>query len=144
MLKLGLTYRKITPARRIVNYLWVNWFLIELLSDSSYTWFKNSLIADKIFQEAYWHLKLLSYFYVFWNNLVFFSSKCYWLVHLAQFWYYPDWFPWCLLGWKHHVKSVKIRSFFWSVFSRIQSKYEKIRTRKNLVFGHFLHSENYY
>ena len=30
----------------------------------------------------------------------------------------------------HSVKSVQIRSFFWSVFSRI-------RTRKSSVFGHF-------
>ena len=37
----------------------------------------------------------------------------------------------------HCVKSAQIRSFFWSVFSRIQSKYRKIRTRKNSVFGHF-------
>ena len=43
----------------------------------------------------------------------------------------------------HCVKSVQIRSFFWSVFSRIhriQSKYGKIRTRKNSVFGHFSHN----
>ena len=32
--------------------------------------------------------------------------------------------------------TVQIRSFFWSVFSRIQSEYKKIRTRKNSVFGH--------
>ena len=37
----------------------------------------------------------------------------------------------------HCVKSVQIRSFFWSVFSCIQSEYRKIRTRKNSVFGHF-------
>ena len=35
---------------------------------------------------------------------------------------------------------VKIRSFFWSVFSWIQSEYSKIRTRKNSVFGLFLRS----
>ena len=51
---------------------------------------------------------------------------------------------------RHSVKSVQIRSFFWSVFSciwteygdllinlRIQSEYRKIRTRNNSVFGHF-------
>ena len=47
----------------------------------------------------------------------------------------------------HCVKSVQIRSFFWSVFSlirteygeilRIQSECRKIWTRKNSVFGHF-------
>ena len=38
------------------------------------------------------------------------------------------------------VKSVQIRSFFWSVFSHIRAEYEKIRTRKNSVFGHFSRS----
>ena len=46
----------------------------------------------------------------------------------------------------HCVKSVLIRSFFWSVFScirteylnlRIHSEYRKIRARKNYVFGYF-------
>ena len=35
------------------------------------------------------------------------------------------------------VKSVQIRSFFWSVCSRIWIEYAKIRTRKNSVFEHF-------
>ena len=38
----------------------------------------------------------------------------------------------------HYVKSVQIRSFFWV---RIQPEYGKIRTWKNSVFGHFLHSD---
>ena len=37
-------------------------------------------------------------------------------------------------------ENVQIRSFFWSVFYRIQSKCGKIRTRKNSVFGHFSRS----
>ena len=37
----------------------------------------------------------------------------------------------CLWG-LHCVKSVKIRSFFWSIFSYIHSKWKKIRTRKIL------------
>ena len=36
--------------------------------------------------------------------------------------------------------NVQIRSFFWSVFSRIRTEYGKIRTRKNSVFGHFSRS----
>ena len=49
---------------------------------------------------------------------------------------------------RQSVKSVQIRSYFWSVFScisteygyllRIQSEYRKIRTRNNSVFWHFL------
>ena len=41
----------------------------------------------------------------------------------------------------HCVKSVQIRSYLWSVFSCIQSKYRKIRTRNNSAFGHFSHSD---
>ena len=41
---------------------------------------------------------------------------------------------------QHCVKYVQIRSFFWSVFSRIQCDYGKTWTRKNSIFGHFLHS----
>ena len=41
----------------------------------------------------------------------------------------------------HCTENVQIQSFFWSVFSRIQSKHGKIRTRKNSVFGHFLRSD---
>ena len=40
----------------------------------------------------------------------------------------------------HSVKSVQIRSFFWSVFSRIRTETEKIGTRKNSIFGHFSRS----
>ena len=52
-----------------------------------------------------------------------------------------------------YVKSIQMRSFFWSVFSRsglnteiyavnlgIQFEYGKIETRKNSVFGHFSHN----
>ena len=41
-------------------------------------------------------------------------------------------------------KIPKYRVFFWSFFSRIQSKCVKIRTRKNSVFGHSSRSDNYY
>ena len=37
----------------------------------------------------------------------------------------------------HCMKSVQIRSFFWSVFSCIRTEHREIRTRKNSVFGHF-------
>ena len=40
----------------------------------------------------------------------------------------------------HCMKSVQIRSYFWSVFSCIRTEYKKIRTRKIFVFGHFSHS----
>ena len=69
----------------------------------------------------------------------------------------PYWFQTKVLNlWKHCLKSVQIQSYFWSVFScirtedgdsvfspntvRIQSKYRKILTRNNSVFGHFSHS----
>ena len=40
--------------------------------------------------------------------------------------------------WSHDcVKSVQIRSYFWSVFSCIRTEYRKIWTRNNSVFEHF-------
>ena len=39
------------------------------------------------------------------------------------------------------MKSVQIRSYFWSIFSCIQSEYRKTRTRNNSVFGYFSRSE---
>ena len=41
----------------------------------------------------------------------------------------------------HCVKCFQRWSFFWSLFSCIQSKHRKIRTRKNSVFGHFSQSD---
>ena len=42
------------------------------------------------------------------------------------------------------VKSVQIRSYFWSTFSRIRIEYGKIRTRNNSVFGPFSSSAMYF
>ena len=51
---------------------------------------------------------------------------------------------------KHWVKSVQIRSYFWSVFSCVRTEYGDLRskvriqenlTRNNSVFGHFSRSE---
>ena len=41
------------------------------------------------------------------------------------------------------VKSVQIRSYCWSAFSCIQSKYRKIWARNNSVFGHFSRSDKF-
>ena len=38
---------------------------------------------------------------------------------------------------EHCMKSVQIRSYFWSAFSCIHSEYRKIQTRNNSVFWHF-------
>ena len=43
---------------------------------------------------------------------------------------------------KHCMKCVQIQSYFWSVFSCIQSEYRKIRTRNNSAFKHFSRSES--
>ena len=42
----------------------------------------------------------------------------------------------------HCVKSVRIRSYFWSVFCCIQSELRKTWIRNNSVFGHFLRSDD--
>ena len=43
---------------------------------------------------------------------------------------------------KHCVKSVQIRSYFWSVFFCIQSEQRKVWTKINYLFGHFSRSES--
>ena len=43
----------------------------------------------------------------------------------------------------HSVKSVQMRSFFWSVFPYIRNEYRKMRTKKNSVFGHFSRSGSF-
>ena len=40
----------------------------------------------------------------------------------------------------HCVKSAQTRSYFWSLFSCIQSECRKIRSINNFVFGHFSRS----
>ena len=42
----------------------------------------------------------------------------------------------------HCLKSVQIRSYFWSVFSCIRTEYRKRRTRNKSVFGQFSHSDH--
>ena len=66
------------------------------------------------------------------------SSK--WFKKSFQYNAFPSFFLYCS---KHCVKSVQIRSNFWSVLSCIQSKYRKIRIKNNSVFGHFSRSENF-
>ena len=44
----------------------------------------------------------------------------------------------------HCVKRVQIGSYFWFIFSCIQSEYRKIRTRNNCLFGHFPRSAPFY
>ena len=95
----------------------------ELLKHFVLSTFKELLydeIIRYIFRKYFFrNEKVLPY--DFWKSLCFFlwnASKCSW----------------------HCVKSVQIRSIFWSVFSRIQSKCGKIWIRKYSVFGDFLHS----
>ena len=40
----------------------------------------------------------------------------------------------------HCVKSVQIQRFFWSVFFCIRTEYRRIRTRKDFVFWYFWHA----
>ena len=54
---------------------------------------------------------------------------------------FPFFLMFCLGCCNHCVKSVRIRSYFWSVFSCIQFEYRQIRTRNNSVFGNFSRNE---
>ena len=49
----------------------------------------------------------------------------------------------CFQRCTHCVKSVQIRSLFWSVFSLIRTVYGKMRTTKISVFGHFSRSDTH-
>ena len=42
----------------------------------------------------------------------------------------------------HCMKSVQIKSCFWSVFSYIRTEYRKVGTRNNFVFEHFSRSDD--
>ena len=55
--------------------------------------------------------------------------------NFPHFWYWPLTlkYEWIMLSFAHCVKIVKIRSYFWSVFSC----YRKIRTRNNSILGQF-------
>ena len=66
--------------------------------------------------------------------------RCSTITEIAQRYNAMFWYIWFATSKAHCVKCVQIRSFFWSVFSRIRSEYGKIRTRKNSVFGHFSRS----
>ena len=55
--------------------------------------------------------------------------------------YFDDYFSYHKTVCDYHcIKSVQIRSIFWSAFSRIQPEHRKIRARKNSVFGLFSRS----
>ena len=69
----------------------------------------------------------------FWDFLN--IPKCFGLYTKIYYTKYQD--PLYLWWIKHCVKSVQIRSYFWSVFSCIRIEYGKIHTRNNFVFGHF-------
>ena len=68
------------------------------------------------------------------------SSYVHPLLFLSMFLFLIFWKYQKNIGGSHYVKIVQMRSFLWSVFSRIRTEYGKIRTRKNSVFGHFSRS----
>ena len=67
-------------------------------------------------------------FYVLFYNLHDCTFKC-WRITISQFLFFDF-----KTRRNHYVKSVQIRIFFWSVFSRIQNK-------KNSVYRHFSRNE---
>ena len=74
-----------------------------------------------------------------WNRLIQLSWNYYYFTYFSTYYLnIVDKIP--HVHTSHCVKSVLIRSYFWSVFSCIQSEYRKIRTRNNSIFGHFSRS----
>ena len=111
-------------------FLWLNWSLSELSDlEKGNERFEKSIYGDYTFDFHFpdtLHSSSLT-----WSFLVLHKLSAQFLVMIPLKSVNPV---------IHCVQSVKIRSFFWSVFSCIQSKYRKIRMRKISVFGHFSHS----
>ena len=73
-------------------------------------------------------LKLNYNVYCFWLDVRILFHRCSLREELANF------VSFTFIENYHCLKSVQIRSYFWSVFSCIQSEYRKIRIRNNFVF----------
>ena len=76
------------------------------------------------------------YLFSFWCSTMVFKNCCFCQINSPDFHKWKQNFGDSV----HCVKSVLIRSLFWSIFSRIQSKYGKIRTSRNSTFGLFSRS----
>ena len=101
------------------SFLLIKWQSLWYIYKTHMRWFNLCSLLN-LFTSTY-----------FWNQLLLLSFNYYSIDALLK-----D-HPTCYIKF-HCVKSVQIRSFFWSVLNRrIQSKYSKTRTRKNLVFGQF-------
>ena len=113
-------------------FLWLNWSLSELSDlEKGNERFEKSIYGDYMFDFHFpdtLHSSSLT-----WSFLVLHKLSAQFLVMIPLKSVNPV---------IHCVQSVKIRSFFWSVFSCIQSKYRKIQTRQNSAFGHFLRSDS--
>ena len=124
----------------------------KCVHDWDLDWYRNGS-AGPVFQVCFWHVCTYFVWYsevlysvIPFGNLPFqtkvtTSSTCP-LISRSAIWRFT------LYSYKrvssHFVKSVQIRSFFWSIFSCIQSGYRKIWTRKISVFWLFSHSVWWY
>ena len=91
-------------------------------------------VHNKLLTNSYKASKKISFSCKFWNSIIccFIPFSMFNDTYKKKtFWYSGD---------IHSVKSVQIRTFFWSIFSCIQSEFRKIRTRKNSKFWHFSRS----
>ena len=86
----------------------------------------NFSLVHRIYLETFWHQNEVQWYRLMWK-----------MTNLESHSVFTDheW-NWSL----HCVKSVEIRSCFWSVFSCIWTEYRKIQTKNNSVFGHFSRS----
>ena len=77
------------------------------------------------------------YPFSFWYSTMLFRNYCFRRINSPGFHRWKQYFGHRV----HCMKIVQIRKFFCSVFSRIQSKYGKIWTRKNSIFVLFSRSD---
>ena len=111
----------------LLSTIW-NWRFQTRKLKQIWKFFTAIFICRKILVLHFWHATLQS----FKNVIKIFvtilrNPKSLWIKNIND---------------KNCEKSVQIRSFIWSVFSCIRTKYNKIRTRKISVFGQFSRTVN--
>ena len=79
--------------------------------------------------RIWWHLLNKSLL----KNFIFCAVDANWFTLI---WFSRRFWSFSYFQTQPYAKCVQIRSFFWSIFSRIHSECWKIRTIKNSIFGH--------
>ena len=126
------TFFRISPNNIVANFWLLVWTMIMAKEVSKKSAFKTNIDISTVFKGILWIWTSLQ------DDQPLTSLFLYSRVMTGAFHFLTEIKYACFISWRIQcVRSVQIRSFFWSVLSCIQSKYRKIRTRINFAFGHF-------